>query len=345
MSQQRGGRSGDGRRKRGGRRSCRKPPPPLVVARFDIGFMFIRQSSRSFFVYVDLGSEVDSPARAVRLKIWSVMAVRHLVSGSLEYRIIGKRPRNVCVFSVLGMAVDTSTRPYAVFHSISTHWFRARRVFALFALGIIVIVSTCPVSGNLSGVSRRLKSARKLDFLGDDFQHFHILGCLVRQWIRMRQSWGPVEFLRAARCLTTASLPFVGAQCARSAFLVLDHGALAVGYGTARGNLGISSFSHQAGREVRPRHRPAPLTKRSLHFVTLSAPLSNIVRNRGMTSSNEYCRKTIVGLLPLLLSLSSFSSFSFHCSDSARKKRSFVSSWSASLTSTTSERRGTAAAT
>ena len=188
--------------------------------------------------------------------------------GRLSTGLLGNDLGNVCVFSVLGMAVDTSTRPYAVFHSISTHWFRARRVFALFALGIIVIVSTCPVSGNLSGVSRRLKSARKLDFLGDDFQRFHILGCLVRQWIRMRQSWGPVEFLRAARCLTTASLPFVRAQCARSAFLVLDHGALAVGYGTARGNLGISSFS-------RPRHRPAPLTKSIflhclLHFPTLS---------------------------------------------------------------------------
>ena len=36
----------------------------------------------------------------------------------------------------------------------------------LFALGNLIIISTCPVSGSLSGVSRRLRSTKNLDFLG-----------------------------------------------------------------------------------------------------------------------------------------------------------------------------------
>ena len=87
----RGWRRGRGRKERGGRRSCPRLPPlvlflptqlalgDLIIismagAWFDIGYIFIRQSwwlsgnFLSFYVCKDLGSEVDSPALARRLR-------------------------------------------------------------------------------------------------------------------------------------------------------------------------------------------------------------------------------------------------------------------------------------
>ena len=58
----------------------------LRVAWLDYGHMFIRQSwwlldiSCTLYVNVDLGSEVDSLARAVRLEIWT--SYEPLVAGS-----------------------------------------------------------------------------------------------------------------------------------------------------------------------------------------------------------------------------------------------------------------------